>query len=71
MAIFTQQPLFNLEWYSPREARPSFVLNSIEIVWMNVSIDPLASSAALHFFQGAALIVEHRLIDLEQNTIFI
>jgi hypothetical protein len=55
--IFIQQPLFSLEWHSPRKARPSLVLNSIEIVFMNVSVDPLTSSDALHFFQGAALIV--------------
>src|SRR6266851_6372635 len=38
---------------------------------MNVSVDPLASSHAFHFFQGEALVVKHRLVDLKQSAILI
>jgi len=38
---------------------------------MNVSADPLASSPAFHFFQGAALVVKHRLIGLKQGAILV
>src|ERR1700745_2149886 len=38
---------------------------------MNISVDPLASSPAFHFFQGQALVVKHGLVDLKQGAILV
>jgi hypothetical protein len=38
---------------------------------MNISVDPLASSPAFHFFQGEALVVKHRLVNLKQGAILV
>jgi hypothetical protein len=38
---------------------------------MNVSGEPLLSASTFHFFQGEALVVEHRLIRLKQRAILV
>src|SRR5438309_7630540 len=46
-------------------------MNPVEIIGVHVSLDPRRVPSALHFFEGVARVIEHRLIGMEQSALLI
>src|SRR5262249_53441879 len=59
LTVSPEHPLLDFERSARGKAGTSLTLNSFEIVWMHVSVDPLKRTRAFHFLERISLVVQH------------
>ena len=67
--IFAEQAFLDFKRRSLCEAVLSLAPNPLEIVRMNVPLDSLSGSRALHLFQRAAVEIEQRLVRVNESSL--